>query len=114
LRTRAAGEVSWRASWGDRLVRPAFGRSAKKQTFDYSNRVFCWRDDKGREVDFVLYDGAGAEVPIEVKFRSSLRCRELAPVTGFLDRTGLILPKSELGARPDCVIIPASMFLLLV
>lgn len=103
---------------GDHLVRLAFDRSTKKQTFDYSNHVFYWRDDKGREVDFILHDGAGAEVPIEVKFRSSLRYRELAPVTSFLDktgsRTGLILSKSELGARPDYVIIPASVFLLLV
>jgi len=80
--------------------------------------VFYWRDDKSREVDFILHEGAGVEVPIEVKFRSSIRYRDLAPVTRFLDRTGnktgLILSKSELGARSDYVIMPASLFLLLV
>jgi len=103
---------------GDHLIRLAFARSTKKQTFDDSNHVFYWRDDKSREVDFILHEGAGVEVPIEVKFRSSIRYRDLAPVTRFLDRTGnktgLILSKSELGARSDYVIMPASLFLLLV
>ena len=102
----------------DHLIRWAFSISRKKRMFDYYNHVFYWKDDRGREVDFVLYDGDRIEVPIEVKYRNSLNLKELAPVVGFLNATGrkkgLVISKSDLDVRADYVIVPASVFLSLI
>jgi hypothetical protein len=102
----------------DHLIRLAFLLSDKKQTFDYFNHVFYWKDDKNREVDFVLYDGNSIEVPIEVKFRNKINAKELAGLVNFLTATkqksGLVLSKYELDTRQDYVIIPTSVFLLLI
>ena len=102
----------------DHLIRWAFSISRKKQMFDYYNHVFYWKDDGGREVDFVLYDGDRIEVPIEVKYRNSLNLKELAPVVGFLNATGrkkgLVISKSDLDVRADYVIVPAAVFLSLI
>ena len=91
--------------------------SEKKQIFDSSSHVFYWKDEKNREVDFVLYDRGAIEVPIEVKFRSKVNLKELASMVSFLNKTGnetgLVLSKSLLDVRTDYVIIPASLFLLL-
>ncbi len=101
----------------DHLVRLAFSMSEKKQIFDSSSHVFYWKDEKNREVDFVLYDRGAIEVPIEVKFRSKVNLKELASMVSFLNKTGnetgLVLSKSLLDVRTDYVIIPASLFLLL-
>ena len=103
---------------GDHLIRWAFSMSKKKQTYDYSSHVFYWKDDKNREVDFVLYDGGSIEVPIEVKFRNRLNRKKLAPVVNFLgetgNRRGLVVSKSLLDVTPDYAIVPAGLFLLLV
>lgn len=103
----------------DHLIRLSFNRSLKKQTFDYFNHVFYWKDKKNREVDFVLYDGDTTELPIEVKFRNKINHRELGGLVSFLDCTGskaggLVLSKSTLDVRSDYVLVPASIFLLLV
>ena len=102
----------------DHLIRWAFSMSKKKQTFDYYNHVFYWKDDKGREVDFVFYDGDKIEVPIEVKYRNRLNLKELAPVVSFLNKTsnkkGLVISKSLLTTHTDYTIVPASLFLLLI
>lgn len=102
----------------DHLIRWAFSMSKKKQTYDYYNHVFYWKDDKNREVDFVLYDGNTIEIPIEVKFRNKLDLKELAPMVNFLTKTGndkgLVLSKSLFDVKKDYVIIPTSLFLLLI
>ena len=102
----------------DHLIRLAFSMSKKKQTYDYYNHVFYWKDDKGREVDFVLYDGDRMEVPIEVKFRNKLNPRDLAPLVGFLGKTGskkgLVVSKTALDEKADYVVVPVSVFLLLI
>ncbi len=103
---------------GDHLVRLAFATSKKKQTFDYHDHVFYWKDDKNREVDFVLYNGSDIEVPIEIKYRNKINHKELAPLVNFLDRTGnsagIVISRSTWDVRTDYVIIPASIFLLLI
>jgi len=102
----------------DHLIRWSFALSNKKQTFDYYNHVFYWKDEKGREVDFVLYDGNTIEVPIEVKYRNKINPKELTGLVSFLTKTGtksgLVISKSTLEIRHEYVIIPASVFLLLI
>lgn len=102
----------------DHLIRWAFALSHKKQAFDYYNHIFYWKDDKGHEVDFILYDGDTIEVPIEVKYRNKINPKELAGLVNFLDTTGnkdgIVISKSDLEVKTDYTIIPASVFLLLV
>ena len=101
----------------DHLIRWAFAASKKKQTFDYYNHVFYWKDDSNREIDFVLYDGGNIEIPIEIKFRNKVKTKELAPMVKFLDKTGnrrgLVVSKDRLDVRPEYTIVPASLFLML-
>ena len=102
----------------DHLIRWAFALSKKKQTFDYYNHVFYWKDEKNKEVDFILYDGNQMELPIEVKYRNRIDHRGLTGLVSFLDKTktesGLVVSKSDLDVRQDYVVIPASIFLLLI
>ena len=102
----------------DHLIRWAFTLSKKKQTFDYQNHVFYWKDEKNKEVDFILYDGDRIELPVEVKYRNRVNPMELTGLVSFLDKTktesGLVISKSDLDVRQDYVIVPASIFLLLI
>lgn len=102
----------------DHLIRWAFTLSNKKQTFDYHQHLFYWKDEKNREVDFVLFDGGNVEVPIEVKYRNKMRATELAPMIGFLNnskiKNGLVISKSDLRIASNYTVIPASLFLLLI
>ena len=100
----------------DHLIRWSFALSDKKQTFNYFNHVFYWKDDKNREVDFILYDGNSIETPIEVKFRNKIIHKELGGLVSFCSQAGkggMVLSKSELDVRSDYVVVPASAFLLL-
>lgn len=103
----------------DHLIRWAFALSNKKQTFDYYNHVFYWKDKSNREVDFVLYGVDDIEVPIEVKYRKRINLRELSGLVSFLDsspgtKSGLVVSKYDLEARSEYVVIPAAVFLLLM
>ena len=102
----------------DHLIRWAFSMSKKKQTYDYYNHVFYWKDDKNREVDFILYDGSSIEVPIEVKYRNRLNLKELAPMVNFLSKTGnekgLVLSKTLFDVKSEYAIIPTPLFLMLI
>ena len=75
-----------------------------------------WKDDKNREVDFVLYQQDKFEFPMEVKFRNKVDTRELVGLTSFLDTTGvksgLVLSKNELDERKDYLFVPTSVFLM--
>ena len=102
----------------DHLIRWAFTLSEKKQTFDYNNHVFYWKDKKNREVDFVLSGVDGMEAPIEVKFRNKINYKELSGLVSFLANFkveyGLVVSKSTLEVRSDYAIVPACIFLLLI
>ncbi|RNJ78872.1 MAG: ATP-binding protein [Nitrosopumilus sp. B06] len=102
----------------DHLIRWAFRYSKKVQTFSYTDHVFYWKDDKNREVDFILYDGDTIEVPIEVKYRNQIRCKELGGLTSFLNKTGkkcgIVISKHDLEEKKDYTVIPAPIFLLLM
>ena len=98
----------------DCLARLA-SRSAGGAAPDYSDRLFYWRDEMGRELDFVLRAGRSA-VPVEVKFQNTFSRRDLAPVVRFLDAAsaekGIVVSKSELEERSDYAVVPACIFLL--
>ncbi|RNJ77654.1 MAG: ATP-binding protein [Nitrosopumilus sp. H13] len=99
------------------LIRWAFAQGSRKQMFNPLNHVLYWKDKNNREVDFVLrYDGH--EVPIEVKFKNSVNHRSLGGMASFLDETGcaggIVLSKHDMTTGRDYVVVPASVFLLLV
>lgn len=106
---------------GDHLIRLAFNFSSKKQSFVYSNSLFHWRYSKfgsEREVDFIYNDGKNPELPIEVKYQNSINPRDLDGIVTFKKQSSvenaLIISKNRLEVERECVMIPASMFLLLV
>ncbi len=101
----------------DHLARLSFDLAANKQGFDYTNQVFHWKDGNGREVDFVMYQEKGFEVPVEVKYRNRVAHRELGGMTHFLDksgaRRGIVLTRDELDVRTDYAMVPVPVFLML-
>lgn len=100
------------------LIRLAFALVENKQLFDYNNNVFFWSGEKDKEVDFVLYVDGTVEVPIEVKYRQKIDNSELEGIVSFQKKTGikdgLVLSKHELREESDYLIVPASVFLMLV
>ncbi len=103
---------------GDHLIRWAFAISKKKQTFEPVSHVFYWRNDKKKEVDFILYDGDKLQLPLEVKFQEKVYGKKLAGFYSFLDTTkqksGIVITKDELDVEKEYVKIPASLFLMLI
>ena len=101
---------------GTHLIRWAFLLSRKKQIYEPSNHVFYWRDDKKKEVDYILYDGGKVEVPFEVKYRTTPK--GLGGLYSFLSTTGkksgIVISKDELDVKDNYVSIPASVFLMLI
>lgn len=102
----------------DHLARLMYDTADDRMLFDVGNRLFYWRDKKGREVDFVLYDGDELELPVEIKYRNSIAYRELGGLASFLDATstesGLVLSKDTLSTRRDYLVVPLAVFLALV
>ena len=100
------------------LTRFSFSLAVSRQGFDYLNHLFFWKDDDDKEVDFVLHHKNEFEAPMEVKYRSKVDHRELGGLASFLDKTGvksgLVLSRDELEERYDYLLIPASLFLMLV
>ena len=102
----------------DHLIRLAFSLASNKQGFDYSEQVLSWKDEKKREVDFVLCRRNSHEVPIEVKYRRKVDSRELGGIGSFLNQTnaksGIVLSRNELEKKHDYLFVPTSVFLLLI
>jgi predicted AAA+ superfamily ATPase len=101
----------------DHLVRLAFGLAEQRQLFEYENRVFYWKSHKGREVDFVLRLDNKRYLPIEVKFRRTIRKEDRMGVLDFsktgLAKGGLILSQNILEAKDRIVTLPVWLFLIL-
>jgi len=103
----------------DHLIRLAFALSEKKQNFDYFDSLFYWKDDKS-EIDFVLNNGIDVEIPIEVKFQNSIDNRDLNDIINFKKESKirnqypLLLTKERFDIKQDCVLVPTSIFLLLI
>lgn len=102
----------------DHLARLMYDTASNRMLFDVGNHLFYWRDRKGLEVDFVLYDGGELELPVEIKYRNSIAYRELGGLASFLDATGtesgLVLSKDTLSTRHDYLVVPLAVFLALV
>jgi predicted AAA+ superfamily ATPase len=103
----------------DHLTRLAFALTEKKQSFEYSEHIFYWKYEKN-EIDFVLNNGIDIELPIEVKFQNSINSRDLDSVINFKresknkNQFPLLLSKNKFDILDECVVIPASVFLMLV
>ena len=95
----------------------AFNLASKKIGFEYRSSVFYWRSKKPREVDFVMRHGDSV-APIEVKYQNQVRADDLSGLADFRKATGIshgvVLTKDQLQTRNGRVLIPASLFLLLV
>lgn len=100
------------------LIRLAFTRSWKKPNFDYQDVLFHWKYGMEKEVDFIYNDGSGLEIPIEVKFQNKITVRDQDGLINFKRRTdqksAVILSKDMLSVENECIIIPVSLFLMLV
>ncbi len=100
---------------GSHLIRWAFILSQRKQSFEPTNHVFYWRDEKKKEVDYVLYVD-DFEVPIEVKYRN--KPKSLGGFYSFIDKTsvnsGIVVSKDEFDVKKEYVSIPASVLLMLI
>lgn len=103
----------------DHLIRLAFAISEKKQNFEYSEHLFYWKYEKN-EIDFVLNNGIDIELPIEVKFQNSISNRDLDSIINFSkesknkNQIPLLLSKSRFDILDECILIPASVFLMFV
>ena len=114
---RNAGKIA-ECIAADHLARLLYDTASGRMFFDVNNHLFYWRDKKGLEVDFVLYDGGELELPVEIKYRNSIAYRELGGLASFLDATGtesgLVLSKDTLSTRYDYLVVPLAVFLALV
>lgn len=75
--------------------------------------------ERDEEVDFVVHVGEGRYLPIEVKYRESIRPADLSPIHAFMRRQGgaahpIVVGKkwSDFGG-PEVTRLPLPMFLLL-
>ena len=114
---RSAGKIA-ECIVADHLGRLMHDTASNRMLSDVGNRLFYWKDKKGLEVDFVLYDGGELELPVEIKYRNSIAYRELGGLASFLDATGtesgLVLSKDTLSTRHDYLVVPLAVFLALV
>jgi hypothetical protein len=103
---------------GDHLIRLAFSLAENKQNFDYSNNVFFWNLKKEKEVDYVLHLGNKPDFPIEVKYRTEIESKHHRGISYFNSlaktKNALILSKITLNKSENTVILPTSIFLLLI
>ena len=101
----------------DHCVRLAFSLATKKSGFLYQSSVFYWKSKTCREVDFVVRDNDSL-IPIEVKYQNRIKNSDLNGLIDLKKATkinrGIMITKNELRAANESVLIPASVFLLLV
>ena len=98
-------------------IRMAFNMASKKTGFSYQSSVFYWKSKTSREVDFVVRDN-DLLIPIEVKYQNQIKKDDLHGIIDFKKATktnrGIIITKNELRVENEAVLIPASLFLLLI
>jgi len=102
---------------GDHMIRLAFGLTARKLTFDYPNSIFYWRGKNDREVDFIIKSDDKI-IPIELKYQNSIKKEDQYGLIDFKKASkvkhSLLLTKDKLAVSTESVLIPTSLFLLLV
>ncbi len=97
------------------LVRLGFNASPNKQNFDHHYKIF-YHAEGNKEVDFVYDDGDKMIIPIEVKYRNTPD-RSLGGMYRVLNKTGgkgLVITKDRLDIHSEYIMIPTSVFLLLI
>ena len=98
-------------------IRMAFNMASKKTGFSYQSSVFYWQSNASREVDFIVRDNDYL-IPIEVKYQNQIKKDDLQGLIDFKKATktnrGIMITKNELKIENEAVLIPASLFLLLV
>ena len=98
-------------------IRMAYNMASKKIGFSYELSVFYWKSKTSKEVDFVVRDNDSL-IPIEVKYQNQIRKDDLYGLVDFKKATktdkGIIITKNELRVENEAVLIPASLFLLLI
>lgn len=101
----------------DHCIRMGFNMTTKKTGFDYQSSVFYWKSKAKREVDFVVRDNDSL-IPIEVKYQNKIKTGDFYGLIDFKKATktkrGIILTKNDLRIEKEVVLIPVSLFLLLV
>ncbi len=82
-----------------------------RDLFDPKDNVFYYRDNKNKEVDFVvIFDGK--YYPFEVKYQTSIAGSDFVAFKSF--NKGVLINKNELGMYRHYVKIPVSIFLMLI
>ena len=98
-------------------IRMAYNMASKKIGFSYQSSVFYWKSKNSKEVDFVVRDNDSL-IPIEVKYQNQIRTDDLHGLIDFKKATktdkGIIITKNELRVENEAVLVPASLFLLLI
>lgn len=101
----------------DHMIRLAFGLTPRKITFDYHNSIFYWMGKNDREVDFIIKIG-NEVIPIELKYQNKINREDYYSLIDFKKVTkvkhSLLLTKDKLDVSTESVLIPVSMFLLLI
>ncbi len=102
----------------DHLARKALSKSSNMMQSAVSDRLFHWRDDAAREVDFVYREPRSTPVPIESKYVEHVDRRLLGGMSSFIDATdasrGIVATKGTYEIRRDYTAVPLSMLLLLL
>jgi hypothetical protein len=101
----------------DHIVRLAFSLCAHKHTFEPATSVYYWRSKKDREIDFVVRTNDDL-VGIECKCQEEIQPEDTFTMAEFNSlvqaKYGLIVSKDTLEVERNTVVIPLSLFLLLV
>jgi predicted AAA+ superfamily ATPase len=101
----------------DHIVRLAFRLTAQKHTYEPTSSVFYWRSKKDREIDFIVRANERL-IPIECKCQEEPKSDDMFAIAEFNSlvrgKYGLIVSQDILEVERNAVLIPLSLFLLLV
>lgn len=80
-----------------------------EEGLSYLNKVYYWRNVRGKEVDFVAL--LGKEVfPLEVKFQENINKEDYSLIQRSFG-SGIVVTKSVLEQRENVLLLPAALFL---
>ncbi|MEM4397744.1 MAG: ATP-binding protein [Candidatus Woesearchaeota archaeon] len=82
-----------------------------KDLFDPKDSIFYYKDDKNKEIDFILlYDDQF--YPIEVKYQNTINESDFVCFKSF--KKGVVITKNDFGLYRNYVKIPLTIFLMLI
>ena len=101
----------------EHMTRLAFNITERKIGFNYQYSAFYWKNKNKKEVDFVVRNG-DSFIPVEVKYQNQIKKDDLYGIIDFKKianiKNGIVLTKDQLRGESEAVLIPTSLFLLLV